>query len=174
MSTVNVNVIFVGVELFTPADEAEVSSAIATTRGLYSQVGLGLGTILFFAIPLAQTRGREDIDDDGEAQALTDEWTVDNLALDLFFVRTYAGATVGLSRVDGPCDKNAKGMDGSVVAVEESVTATGFAAAHELAHYLGLGHEKTDPTNLMFTSFPNGGILRVDQGNNMKDHCFVF
>ncbi|HEX6160606.1 MAG TPA: matrixin family metalloprotease, partial [Thermoanaerobaculia bacterium] len=96
-----------------------------------------------------------------------------NHGLDVFFVRGYAGPTIGRSRVDGPCDKDAKGMDGSVVAIEGSSAATGLVAAHEAAHYLGLSHVN-DVTNLMnpslvFTAFN----LTADQGNNMRDHCFV-
>lgn len=174
MPSVNINVIFVGVELFSTADRIEVNDAIQRTRSIYSTVGLTVNEVRFFQIPLASARGREHIDSDSEAEALTDEWTVSNHALDLFFVRTYAGTAVGLSRVDGPCDKNAKGMDGSVVAIEGSSDTTGLATAHELAHYLGLSHDSA-PGNLMLPSTTgNLGLLRADQGNNMKDHCFVF
>jgi hypothetical protein len=174
MSSVNINVILVGSELFSTSDQTEVSDAIQRTRNIFATVGLGINEVKFFAIPLALARGRQFIDSDSEAEALTDEWTVDNHALDLFFVLTYAGTAVGLSRVDGPCDKNAKGMDGSVVAIEGSSGTTGLATAHELAHYLGLSHDSA-PGNLMLPS-PTGnlGMLRPDQGNNMRDHCFVF
>ena len=66
-----------------------------------------------------------------------------NSALDIFWVLTYAGKTIGLSREDGPCDKDAKGMDGSVVAIEGSVNTTGFVLAHEAGHDPGaeLQHE---------------------------------
>ena len=174
MSQININVIAVGVELFTTADWTEVSDAIQRTRNIYATVGLGINEVKFFGISVANAKGRENIDSDSEAEALTDEWTVSNHALDLFFVRTYAGTAVGLSRVDGPCDKNAKGMDGSVVAIEGSSDTTGLATAHELAHYLGLSHDSA-PGNLMLPSTTgNLGMLRADQGNNMKDHCFVF
>jgi hypothetical protein len=174
VSRVNVNAIFVGVELFTNADIQEVVDAIQRTRNIYATVGLTVDQVQFWSIPLARARGRENIDDDGEAVALTDEWTVPNHALDVFFVRTYAGSTIGLSRVDGPCDKNAKGMDGSVLAIDETSAITALATAHEIGHYLGLSHD-TAPGNLMLPS-PAGnlGLLRVDQGNNMRDHCFVF
>jgi hypothetical protein len=64
-------------------------------------------------------------------------------------------------------------MDGSVVAIESSPTITGLVAAHEMAHYLGLSHVNNS-TNLMNPTVPNGGLLTSSQGNNMKDHCFVF
>jgi hypothetical protein len=173
MATININVILVGSELFTTADRQEVNDAITRTRTLFAAIGLSVGQVLNWIIPVGSARGRQDIDSDSEAETLTDEWTVNNNGLDLFFVRTYAGTTVGLSRVDGPCDKNAKGMDGSVVAVESSPNTTGFATAHELAHYLGLSHVNNS-ANLMNPTVPNGGALTTSQGNNMKDHCFVF
>lgn len=173
MATVQINVILVGRELFTSADLQEVSAGVQRARTIYATIGLGV-TEAWFEIPLADARGREFIDDNGEAVALTDEWTVPNHALDVFFVRGYAGSTVGLSAVDGPCDKNGKGMDGSVVAIESSIAVTGWCTAHEAAHYLGLDHV-ADVTNVMnpnFTSSANN--LTPGQGSNMRDHCFVF
>lgn len=116
--------------------------------------------------------GHENIGSDGEAEELTDEFTVANNAMDIFFVLTYAGPVIGLSRLDGPCDKNAKGMDGSVVAIEGPSSWTGTVLAHEAAHYLGLG-DVDDPTNLMNESVPNGGQLTSGQGADMRDHCFT-
>lgn len=169
---VHMNIILVGTETYDLADLREVDAAIQFTRDSYDQVDLGVGRILWFNIPQAQSRGREDIANDDEAETLTNEWTVDNAALDIFIVQTYASATLGLSRVDGPCDKDAKGMDGSVVALEASLTTTGFVLAHEAGHYLGLGHTDANG-NLMFGSVPNGGALTSGQGSNMRDHCFV-
>jgi hypothetical protein len=103
---------------------------------------------------------------------LTNDWTVPNSALDIFWVLTYSGSTIGYSRVDGPCDKDAKGMDGSVVAIEGAVTTTGFVLAHEAGHYLGLSHSSSSG-NLMFGTVPNGGNLTSGQGSDMRDHCFT-
>jgi hypothetical protein len=172
MANILINVILVGNELFTSADRIEVSDAIQRTRTIYATVGLSVSE-LWWGIPLANARGREFIDDDGEAEALTDEWTVRNHGLDVFFVIGYAGSTIGLSRVDGPCDKDAKGMDGSVVAIEGAPVTTGIVAAHEAAHYLGLSHVN-DPTNLMNpVAFSTATNLTAAQGDNMRDHCFV-
>jgi hypothetical protein len=122
-------------------------------------------------IGLAEANGRDVIDDNGEAEALTDEWTVPNRSVDVFVVKLYVGAVAGLSPVGGPCDKDAKGMDGSVV--ELVGTTTGQVLAHEVGHYLGLSHVNGDSTNLMFPSVPNGGLLTASQGNIMLRHCFV-
>lgn len=172
MSSVNINVILVGSELFSTSDQTEVNDAIQRTRNIFATVGLGINEVKFFAIPLALARGRQFIDSDSEAEALTDEWTVDNHALDLFFVFTYAGPAVGLSAEGGSCDKNSKGMDGSVAAIEGS--STGIVAAHELAHYLGLSHDSSPGNLMMPTTAGNLGLLRPDQGDKMKKHCFVF
>ena len=172
MPSVHINIILVGHELFTSADWGEVGDAIGRTQTIYATIGLTVYAD-WYVIALADARGREFIDNDGEAEALTDEWTVPNHALDVFFVRGYAGTTIGLSRVDGPCDKNAKGMDGSVVAIEGTTTTTGLVTAHEAGHYLGLNHVN-DTTNLMNpVVFSTASGLTADQGNNMKDHCFV-
>jgi hypothetical protein len=158
---------------FSDADEQEIDAAVQFTRNTYATVNIGVGRVERYSIATADANGRQDIDSDDEAETLTNEWTVPNDALDVFFVLTYAGDTIGLSRVDGSCDKDAKGMDGSVVAIEGMGNTTGFVLAHEVGHYLGLEHIEDDSTNLLFPTVPNGGRLTVDQGNNMGDHCWI-
>jgi hypothetical protein len=169
---VHMNFIRVGSDQFTNADLAEMDSALQFTRDTYAQVNLGVGRIEHYVISTAEAGGAENINNDDEAEELTNDWTVPNSALDIFWVLTYSGSTIGLSRVDGPCDKDAKGMDGSVVAIEGSVTTSGYVLAHEAAHYLGLSHSSSS-SNLMFGTVPNGGNLTSGQGSNMRDHCFV-
>lgn len=171
MPSVNINIIRVGSENFTSGDETTISNAITTTRNIYATVGLTIPIAQNFVISLAEANGRDVIDNDGEAEALTDEWTVQNHAVDVFFVKLYVGSTAGLSAVRGPCDKDAKGMDGSVV--ELLGNTTGLILAHEVGHYLGLSHVNGDSTNLMFPSVPNGGLLTAGQGATMVRHCFV-
>jgi len=166
------NMIRVGAEQFTFADLQEIDAAVQNTRNMYAQVSLAVGRVLHWQISNAEANGYDDIGSDDEASDLTDDWTVPNDALDIFLVLTYAGSTIGLSAVDGSCNKDAKGMDGSVVAIEGSANTTGFVLAHEAGHYLGLSHVN-DGTNLMNPTVPNGGSLTSSQGSNMRDHCFV-
>lgn len=168
----DVNAILVGSDQFSAADRAEVDVSIRDTRAMYATRNLAIGRVFHWVISTADAAGADHIGNDDEAEDLTNDWTVPNSALDLFYVRTYAGTTIGLSRVDGPCDKDAKGMDGSVVAVEGSDTTTGFVVAHELGHYLGLDHVN-DGTRLMNPTVPNGGAISVGEGNDMRDHCFA-
>jgi len=169
---VHMNFIRVGSDQFTNTDLAEMDSALQFTRDNWAQVSLGVGRIQHFVISTAQADGAENIGNDDEAEELTNDWTVPNSALDIFWVLTYTGSTIGLSRVDGPCDKDAKGMDGSVVAIEGVVTTTGFVLAHEAAHYAALSHSSSS-NNLMFKNVPNGGALTSSQGSDMRDHCFT-
>lgn len=169
---VDMNMIRVGAEQFTFADFQEIDAAVQNTRTMYAQVSLAVGRVLHWQISNAEANGYDNIDSDDEASDLTDDWTVPNDALDIFLVLTYAGSTIGLSAVDGSCNKDAKGMDGSVVAIEGSANTTGFVLAHEAGHYLGLPHVN-DSTNLMNPTVPNGGSLTSGQGSNMRDHCFV-
>lgn len=169
---IDMNMIRVGSEQFTFADLQEIDSAVRDTRNTYAQVSLAVGRVLHWQITNAQANGYDNIDSDDEASDLTDDWTVHNDGLDIFMVLTYAGSTIGLSAVDGPCNKDAKGMNGSVVAIEGSANTTGFVLGHEAGHYLGLSHVN-DGTNLMNPTVPNGGLLTSSQGSNMRDHCFV-
>ena len=174
---IHLNLIRVGIESFTNEgknnDEQEINLAVQFTRDTYATVNLGIGRVERYWITTADAEGREHIDSDGEARKLTRKWTVDNDALDVFFVLTYTGTTIGLSAVDGPCNKDRKSINGSVVAIEGSPNTTGFVLAHEVGHYLGLSHRDNDSTNLMFPVVPNGGNLTSNQGNKMREHCFV-
>jgi Matrixin len=167
---IDLNMIRVGSDQFTAPDSAEIDLAVRNTRDTYAQVSLAIGRVTHWHISTAEADGYDNIGSDDEAEDLTDDWTVDNSALDIFLVLTYSGSTIGRSAVDGPCDKDAKGMDGSVVAIETNVT--GLVLAHEAGHYLGLSHVN-DSANLMNPTAPNGGDLTSGQGSNMRDHCFV-
>lgn len=169
---VHVNCIRVGADQFTFNDLADIDADVARTRLLYAGAGkaMGIGRVTHWEISTAQANGRDVINSDGEAESLTDEWTVPNDALDVFFVRSYVGSTAGLSRVDGPCDKDAKGMDGSVVEVNANSTTSEFALAHEMGHYLGLSHVN-NANRLMNPIIPNGGQITTAEADDMRNHC---
>jgi len=171
---IHINVICVGVESFTDRDQVEIDGALQATRDLYATVNLGIGRIFRFFIATAEARGRDNIGSNSEAEDLTEEWTVDNDALDVFFVLTYSGPAQGYSAIGGSCDKNSKGITGVVVAIEDAAWVTNIVLAHEIGHYLGLGHS-TDRNNLMFAMGPatGMGILTSRQGSTMRSHCFV-
>jgi hypothetical protein len=167
---VHINLIRVGIEAFTPDDEASLDFAVQQMRDMYAQVSLGVGRVLRFSVTTADANGRDHIGSDAEAEALTNEWSVPNDAIDVFLVRSFALGT-GLSPTEGTCDKNATGMTGSVVQMMDPIL-TSFSIAHFVAHYLGL-RDRDDNENLMFHTFPNGGDLTASQGSEMGDHCFV-
>lgn len=169
---IHMNLILVG-ESFTNADQREIDAAVQFTRDTYATVDLGVGRVLRFFITTAEANGRDSIGTDSEARSLPDEFSVDNNAMDIFFVLTYAGKTIGLSGVDGSCDKNAKGMDGSVVAIEGAGNTSGIVLAHEAGHYLGLGHVNSVGNLMNGDASKAGGSLTLEQGSNMRDHCFV-
>jgi hypothetical protein len=171
MPSVNLNIIRVGSESFTSADQTTIDNAVSTMRTIYATVGFTIPVIENWDIGLAQANGRDVIDNDDEAETLTDEWTVPNRSLDVFVVKLYVGTVAGLSAVNGPCDKDGKGMDGSVVELVGGIT--GQILAHEVGHYLGLSHVNGDSSNLMFPTAPNGGVLTASQGDVMSRHCFV-
>lgn len=171
MAGISLNIIRVGSDQFTDADETTIANAIETLRSTYATIGLTLRRVEDYFITTAEADGHDVINSDGEAESLTDEWTIANNAVDVFFVKLYVGGVAGLSPRDGPCDKDSKGMNGTVV--ELSGSTTGQVLAHEVGHYLGLSHVTGDSTNLMFPSVPNGGTLTASQGNTMRSHCFI-
>ena len=171
MPSVNINIIRVGIENFTANDHATVNTAISVMRNIYATVNMEVPVVEFWDIGVADANGRDVIDDNGEAEDLTNEWTVPNRSIDVFVVKLYVGDVAGLSPRPGPCDKNGKGMTGAVVELVGSTT--GQMLAHEMGHYLGLPHRDNDSTNLMFPTMPNGGLLSAGQGDTMRQHCFV-
>ena len=64
---VHINLIRVGIESFTPDDEAEIDGAVQFTRDLYEQVSLGIGRVLRFFVTTADANGHEHLASDAEA-----------------------------------------------------------------------------------------------------------
>jgi hypothetical protein len=164
---VDINVILVGVEWFGDDERQEVDSAIAFMRDTYATVDFGVGRVRWYQITTDQANGREHIVNDAEAEDLTHEWSVDNYALDLFFVVTYAGSTIGTAPRKGPANKDANGqMTGVVLAIEGSSALTGNVLAREVARYIGL-EDSDNSNNLMYPWVPNGANLTRAQGDDL-------
>ena len=184
----NLNVITAGSDQFTDADHTEIDYSIFKLRNIYRQVGLGVGRILHWVISTADADGLDSPTTTGDLEDLTAAWTVPNDGVNLFVPHNMAipsngGMILGLSAIDGPCDKDAKGMTGATCGLWGS-EQTARTFAHELGHYLGLSHNHGDncPTttdeqsNLMAQSrcalsTRNSVLLTNSQGDDMKDHC---
>lgn len=168
-----INIIKVGSEDFTAADNQKVLDALRITREIYAQVDFTLGPVDFWIIRNADAGNYRIINSGSEAEDLTQDWTVRNDKLDVFVVRSMIGAD-GWSPVNGPCDKDAKGMNGVVVSLNGSTANAGNTFAHEIGHYLGLDHI-ADANNFIGNngaSDSNTGI-EVWQYKTMRNHCSV-
>jgi hypothetical protein len=168
-----INIIKVGSEDFTPADNQKVLDSLRITREIYEQVDFTLGAVDFWIIRNADAGNYRVINSESEAEDLTQDWTVRNDKLDVFVVRAMIGAD-GWSAINGPCDKNAKGFNGAVVSLNGSTANAGNTFAHEMGHYLGLEHV-ADENNFIGNdgaSDSNTGI-EVWQYKTMRNHCSV-
>jgi hypothetical protein len=164
---VDINVILVGVEWFGDDELTEVDSAIAFMRDTFATADFGVGRVRWYQITTDEANGRQHIVNDAEAEDLTREWTVDNYAMDVFFVLTYAGSSIGTAPRKGPTNKNANGpMTGVVLAIEGVAAVTGNVLAREVARYLGL-KDSDNSNNLMYPWVPNGAHLTREQGEDL-------
>lgn len=169
----HINVINVVPENFPDGSFKKINMALDITREIYGKVDFGIGRIKWFHITDAEADNHEVIDSEGDAEGLTEEWTVPGSALDLFVVRKMNGAD-GWSAVNGSCDKDSKGMTGSVVSLNGSDANIGNTFAHEMGHYLGLNHI-SDADNFIGNDGASNSHtnIKTSQGDKMKKHCFV-
>ena len=86
-SYIDVNLIRVVIESFTPKNEEVIDSSVQRVRDIYATVGIGVGRVQRFFITTQDANGKDKIDSNDEAEALTEEWTVDNSAIDAFIVK---------------------------------------------------------------------------------------
>jgi len=179
----HLNVIAVGVDQFTDADDIEVDYSIFKLRNIYDQVSLGVGRILHWGVSTADADGLDSPTTEDELEEISERMHAPNDGIDLSVphnlnVPSDGGMVLGKSAVDGPCqDKDDKGMDGSVVGLFGS-EQTARSLAHELGHYLTLEHRNSEPKNLMCqsglaSSIRNSVELTSGQGGDMRDHCMV-
>jgi hypothetical protein len=191
---IHVNLIRVGVENFTLADEQELDFAVLKLRDIYAQdnVRLGVGRVRRYFIPeaWAQTLGifNSTIVANSQTGDLTDEFSGPDGALDAFFVLNITTSLLGRSDIDGSCDKSydVLYMTGSVISMESTPSQTARTLAHELGHYLGLSHTgglgsgdfpfslMTKTGDIADKSKPLDSVyLSAEEGADMRDHCFV-
>jgi len=106
MPAISINVIRVGSDQFTSTDLTTINNAVTVMRNIYATVGITLRRVENWIITTARANGRDVIDSNSEAEALTDEWTVPNNNVDVFVVKLYVGSVAGLS----PCGVRATRM----------------------------------------------------------------
>ena len=184
----HINVIDVGVDNFSSNERYKIDYSIYRTRRIFRTVNLGLGRMERYFILAADANGRDDIGSEDEATDLTQEWTVPNDGMDVFMVDNISADFVGISNINGPCDKDAKGRNGVIGGeVNRGSERVAKTFAHEIGHYLGLRHnhgsncpsDVSDQNNLMAqTRCRNNAVrdavlLTASQGDDMRDHCFV-
>ncbi len=183
--SINLCVFLLGLEsgfsgTFTRAQALRTQHAIDLMREIYRQADLGVRKVYWRGIGDADAAGFLTVDASG-ATDLTEEYSGPGDAIDLFMVQVVSDAG-GWSNSAGPCDKSVKGRTGAVVEVNGGTNDwLGVLVAHEVGHYLTLGHANA-MTNLMGVDSNGDGIgelsvnsrnLTSSQINEMKASCWV-
>jgi len=186
---IHLNVIQVGFDMVTDLDDAreKLDYANYRTHNIYRQVSLGVGRVEHYEILSTDAGGADDLGSEGEADELSDDWSVNNDGIDVFVVRNISDSDfVGISPVGGDCDKPAKddGLIGGEIGRAYEAFSRTFA--HEVGHFLDLSHNHGDncpsstagQNNLMAQtrcaiSTRTSVLLTGNQGSDMRDHCSV-
>lgn len=193
---IHINVIMVGwVNEFSTADRdigrEKCDFAVMRTRQIFAARSLGVGRVDYYVIDQSEADGAHNIGSEGEADELSDDWSVDNNGIDCFVPRTISDSDfVGISPVGGDCSKGGK-RDGLIAGaidrggdVEDAFDSFARTFAHEIGHYLGLPHNhgSSCPTgdarnNLMAqtrcitVAARDAVTLTSGQGSDMRGHC---
>jgi hypothetical protein len=165
--------------------------AIMRTRQIFAARNLGVGRVVYGVIDRDESDGTDIIGSEGEADDLSDDWSVNNNGVDCFIPRSISDSDfIGLSPVDGDCSKGGKrdGLIAGAINRGGGVNSgfNGFARtfAHEVGHYLSLPHNHgsscpsgTAANNLMAQtrcitlSAAAAVTLTSSQGSDMRGHC---
>lgn len=191
---VNLNIIKIGADQFVvdgnpstsrPSNDNHhlIDYCIYRVRNIFRTRGVGVGRILHFSVDTADAQGHDNCTSRSETEEITDTWTVNNDGIDTFVpfilnVPSGTGILLGRSAVNGPCEaKDDKGMNGSVFGLWSPEQAS-RTFAHEVGHYLKLGHRNSSPDNLMCQSGSANNMrtsvdLTSSQGSSMRSHCLM-
>jgi len=180
----NFNCIRVGFDLFSStalaSNLAEIDYAVFKTRRIYATRGVGVGRVEHYLVDSSDSDGLHVITSGGDATDLTQDWTVPNDGMDVFFVFsiTSDAGFIGISNINGPCNKDAKGRNGMISDIGRGDDATARNVAHELGHYVTLTHKNDDGDNIMAQDSSANSIrdsveLTSGQGSDIKTHCSI-
>lgn len=162
-------------------EATKLQYAVQVARAIWQQRDFGIRRVEWGTISPELAGDLPNIQNIFEAVLLTIEFSGRSGAIDLFAVQTM-GEAVGRSPKNGPCSKDSPvTMSGCLLELTEDPQFTGVGVAHEMGHYLGLGHE-SDENNMMHgptsvfgkcNTGPQMIELTSAQADDMKDHCMV-
>lgn len=176
----DLNVVKIGNDLFSPGDHSDMDNAVLWAREFYRRVGIGVGKIFWYAVRSTDAHGLDRPQSLADLHELGSRWVVPNQHLDVFvpvFDDVHDANDVGgMSPQGGTCAKDSKEMHGVVVSVQ-GPDDTPILLAHEMGHYLGLGHRDNEAYNIMFPAVIGVPFAQIGfdagQGRTMIRHCFV-
>jgi hypothetical protein len=179
----DINIVRIGEDDFSNDDYIELDYTVFKIRNIYNQKQVGIGKVEWYYVLSADADGLDEPDTKAELREISRHWSVDNDAIDVFIpfnmnVPSDGGSILGLSAINGPCNKDINTRKTGAVAGLWGSEQTARTFSHEVGHYLGLYHRNGDPQNLMCqsskaSSTRNSTNLTDNQGDNIKNHCFM-